>query len=135
MGLFDQIAGAATSALSGQDGGSHPAAHVLQLIQDGGGVETLIQKFRDQGLTGVIESWISSERNQPISAEQIEQVLGSGPVAALAGRLGIDPSQASAKLAELLPQVVDHLTPDGKLPAGGDLMTAGMELLKGKLFG
>jgi uncharacterized protein YidB (DUF937 family) len=59
-------------------------------------------------------------------------VLGSEQVRNLASRLGMDPDQASTRLAEYLPQVIDKLAPDGKVPEGNVLLAQGMSLLKGK---
>lgn len=73
--------------------------------------------------------------NLPISAEQIQQVLGGGHLQQVAQQAGLDHGQAADGLAQLLPQVVDHLTPGGQLPQGGDLMSGALDLLKGKLLG
>jgi uncharacterized protein YidB (DUF937 family) len=60
------------------------------------------------------------EGNQPISADQIQKVLGPDQVNALAAKLGVDPAQASHFLAEYLPKVVDKLTPEGKVDSTAD---------------
>jgi uncharacterized protein YidB (DUF937 family) len=64
---------------------------------------------------------------------QLQSVLGSEQVQAIAAKAGISPEAANVGLAQILPQLVNHLTPDGEVPQG-DLMSKGMELLKGKLF-
>ena len=53
-----------------------------------------------------------------VSAEQIQAVLGSGPLAQFAEKLGVDPAEAASHISQLLPQVVDHLTPNGSIPDG-----------------
>jgi uncharacterized protein YidB (DUF937 family) len=58
--------------------------------------------------------------NEPISAEQIQKVLGSEQVNALAAKIGVDPAQASHFLAEYLPKIVDKLTPEGKVDPTAD---------------
>lgn len=137
MGLFDQILGAVTSQ-AGASGDASPLAGVMQFINDPetGGLAGLAQKFQSEGLAGVFQSWVSTGQNLPISAEQIQSVLGSDTVRNLASQFGVDPDQASAQLAEYLPMIVDQLTPNGSVPeGGGDLMSQGLGLLKGKLFG
>ena len=62
---------------------------------------------------------MSTGRNLPISAEQIQAVLGSAQVQALAAKAGIDPQKASQAIAQILPQLVDRCTPNGQLPSGG----------------
>ncbi|MBS0370846.1 MAG: DUF937 domain-containing protein [Proteobacteria bacterium] len=138
MGLFDQVVGA---VMSGQttDGAANPLlAGMMQLINDPqtGGLAGLVQAFQNGGLGEIAKSWVSTGQNLPISAEQIQSVLGSsGILQNLAGQFGLSSEQVSGQLAELLPQIVDKLTPNGALPESNDLMAEGIELLKGKLFG
>ncbi|MGH9494999.1 MAG: YidB family protein, partial [Candidatus Sulfotelmatobacter sp.] len=106
------------------------AAAVLQMIQSHpGGISGMVQAFHSNGLGGVINSWISTGQNQPISASQIEQVLGCGPVQALAQKLGISTDQASSTLSQLLPSVVDKLSPNGAVPDQSNLLQMGESLL------
>lgn len=138
MGLFDQLASAA-GGLGGAsaEGGNSLLNTVLQLVNNPqtGGLAGLVQSFQKGGLSEIVNSWVSTGQNLPVSAEQIQSVLGSGQVQGIASQLGISTDQASGQLADLLPQVVDKLTPNGAVPEGGDLLAQGMDLLKGKLFG
>lgn len=130
MGLFDQVAG-----MLGGDAGKYQA--ILSWVNAQGGVQALLNKLRSGGLHEVVESWLSSNAvNHLISGEQITAALGSPAVADLGNRLGIDTAAASTMLAEYLPKVVDALSPQGEVTAdsGNDLLAAGMNLLKGKLF-
>ena len=113
MGILDSILGAA-------GGGEGPAAAIGEMLGGhAGGLGGLIQAFETGGLGEVAKSWVATGGNLPISAEQIQSVLGSGPVAQFAEKLGIDPATAAAQIAQYLPQVVDKLTPNGQLPSGG----------------
>jgi uncharacterized protein YidB (DUF937 family) len=103
------------------------------LSDQSGGISGLVQQFTAQGLGHVVNSWISTGQNLPISGEQLQGVLGSARVQAIAAKAGVSPEAAKTGLAQMLPQLVDHLTPNGEVPQG-DLMSNGMELLKGKLF-
>lgn len=135
MGLLDSVVGALAG---GQAGGNNALLEtVLQLINNPqtGGLAGLIQSFQQGGLAEIVNSWVSTGANLPISPEQIQQVFGNSSLQGLAAQLGVTPEQASGSLADLLPQVVDQLTPNGQLPQGGDLMAQGLDLLKGKLFG
>ena len=69
---------------------------------------------------------VGGSKNLPISPDQIAQVLGSDKVQQLATAAGIDPSAMSGHLAQLLPQLINHLTPNGQVPAGGaqDILSA-----------
>jgi uncharacterized protein YidB (DUF937 family) len=84
-----------------------------------GGLDGILSQLQAGGLGEQVQSWIGKGGNLPISAEQLESVLGSGPLGDLAQKFGIDPHQAAGQLSALLPQVIDQLTPDGKLPEGG----------------
>jgi uncharacterized protein YidB (DUF937 family) len=77
---------------------------------------------------------VSTGKNLPISADQIKQGLGSGPLAQLAGKAGLSSDAASNHLASLLPNVIDKLTPDGRIP-DSNLLEQGLNLLRGKLGG
>jgi len=133
MGLLDQVVG----ALSGnQAGGNNSLLEtVLHLVNNPqtGGLGGLIQSFQQGGLGDIVNSWVSTGHNLPISAEQIQSVLGGSTLQDLAAKLGVSPQQASGSLAEVLPNLVDKLTPQGQVPQG-DLLTQGLDLLKGKLF-
>lgn len=137
MSFLDQIAGAVSSAANSTEGGNPMLVTVMQLINSPqiGGVSGLIQKFQQGGLGEIVNSWISTGQNLPISAEQIQTALGSGAVQNLAAQLGVSPDQASGQLAEFLPKIIDQLSPNGALPQGNDLLAQGMDLLKGKFLG
>ncbi|KZE33248.1 hypothetical protein AVW16_08735 [Crenobacter luteus] len=117
-------------ALGGDQGAL--AGAVAQLLQDSGGLEGLLDKLRQGGLSEAVASWLGSGDKLPVTAEQIESVLGNETIAALAGKAGLDPQQLAAGIADYLPQLVDKLSPDGTLPAGGDdLLGQGLDALKG----
>lgn len=85
----------------------------------GGGLDKVLGQLQAGGLGDQVQSWIGKGGNLPISPEQLEGVLGSGPLGDLAKKFGIDPAEAATQLSALLPQVVDKMTPDGKAPEGG----------------
>jgi len=135
MGLFDQIVGALAGGESGAQG--NLLQTVMQLVNNPqtGGLNGLIQSFQQGGLGEIVNSWVSNGQNLPISAEQIQSVLGGSSLQDLAAKLGMSPEQASGSLSEMLPQMVDTMTPNGELPQGGDLLSQGMNMLKkGGLF-
>lgn len=141
MGLLDSAMGALGGALGGAGGngnGNPMLDVVMQLLSNqggNGGLAGLVQAFQDKGLGELIASWIGTGQNLPVSPDQIKAVLGGGQLGQIAGRLGLNESQTAGGLADLLPQVIDSLTPNGQMPQGDDLMAQGLSLLKGKLFG
>ena len=127
MGLLDLIFGA-------RDRSNPVLESVLKMVNDPqtGGLDGLVRAFQDKGLGGVVDSWVSTGQNLPISADQIQQALGSDRLGQLAGNLGLSNADLSSKLAEILPNVVDKLTPNGQVPdanALGQLLGS----LRGKL--
>ncbi|MBS1131600.1 MAG: Protein of unknown function bacterial [Proteobacteria bacterium] len=136
MGLLDSVVGALAG---GQSGGESPLLNiVMQMINNPqtGGLGGLVQSFQQGGLGNIVNSWVSTGQNLPISAEQIQAVLGGGKLQEIAAQLGVSTEQASGGLADLLPQVVDKLTPNGQVPEGGDFLAQGLDMLKkGGLFG
>lgn len=138
MGLLNSVMGALGGA-GGNGGGNNAMLDVVMqmLSKQGGngGLAGLVQSFQQNGLGEQMNSWISTGQNLPVSPEQIKSVLGGGQLGQIAGQLGMNESQAAGGLADLLPQVIDKLTPNGQLPQSDDLMAQGMALLKGKLLG
>jgi len=129
MGLFDSLAGAVLSKVGGDKGAMVQVA--MDLFNQNGGLEGVIEKFKAGGLAEQAASWVSTGENLPISAEQITQVLGSSTVTDIAAKLGMDSGDISSKIAEYLPQVIDKMTPDGEVNANsGNLMTAVLGMLK-----
>ncbi|MBM5572554.1 MULTISPECIES: YidB family protein [Deefgea] len=131
MGLLDTLAG----QFLGSNNAEGSMGALAGLLEQQGGVSGLLEKFQQGGLGEVAQSWVSSGENLPISAEQIESVLGSELVASVAEKFGVDPQAAAGQISTLLPQLIDGLTPNGEVEAGQqDLVGAAMGLLKGKLF-
>jgi uncharacterized protein YidB (DUF937 family) len=91
------------------------------LANDGthGGLGGLVGKFEQAGLGNVVSSWVGNGQNMPISADQLQSVLGSGAVSDIAAKLGINPADAMGQLSTMLPGIINHLTPNGQAPAGG----------------
>ena len=120
MGLFDSILGA-MAGKTDSSGGANPLIGILGgLLTQSGGLQGLANKFSQSGQGGAFSSWVGMGENQSISADQIQKVLGSDQVNALAAKIGVDPAQASHFLAEYLPKVVDKLTPEGKVDPTAD---------------
>ena len=136
MGLLDQVVGGlAANALGGKGNGL--AEMAMQLVnQYPGGLGGLVQAFQQGGLGEIVNSWVSTGQNLPVSGDQLSSALGSDLIGKLAGQAGVAPQEASNGLANLLPGLVDQLTPGGKLPEGGDMLSQGLDMLKkGGLFG
>lgn len=141
MGLLDSVLGSAMGALqgNGQGGGSAVLMQVIGSLLSGqqgagsggaagglGGLGALLQQLQQGGLGEAAQSWVSSGQNLPVSADQLQAALGGDRIGALAQQVGLDPGDLAGQLAQYLPQVVDRLTPDGQLPAGGGADLGGL---------
>jgi len=81
-----------------------------------GGLNAILAKLQQAGFGEQVKSWIGNGQNLPITAEQLQQVLGSDTVKQLAARFNIPVDQLAQILAEQVPAAVDHASPDGRLP-------------------
>ncbi len=81
------------------------------------GLGGLLKQFQQNGLGEVVNSWIGSGPNKTITADQVTQALGPDTIDALAKRTGLSPEQIRTALSQLLPNAVDRLTPQGRLPS------------------
>ena len=125
MGLLEEVTGKVmgTPSTGSTEETSGLAAGIMHMLNSQpGGLSGLVQIFHEKGLGGIVNSWVSTGQNLPISAEQIRGVLGNEQVQQFATKVGISPDLATSKIAEILPVVVDKLTPGGKVPDGGGLL-------------
>jgi uncharacterized protein YidB (DUF937 family) len=90
---------------------------VLSMIQQHGGIGGLLQQFEQAGHGQAAQSWVRpGAPNVPISGDVLQQVLGSGALSQIAQQFGLSPQAAASQMAQALPSVVDHMTPDGVVP-------------------
>ena len=119
MGLFDELAGKAFGMLGGSgDAQSGLLGGIIETVasSDSGGLNGLLQSFKEKGLGEAVSSWVGTGENLPVSSEQIRNVLGNETIQNLASKFGISTDEISSMLAQHLPGAVDNLTPDGTLP-------------------
>jgi uncharacterized protein YidB (DUF937 family) len=121
MGLLDSLlSGMTAQGGSGQVQESSPLLQIaMQLLTSRGGLAGLVQQFQQAGLGNQMGSWVSTGQNLPISPEQLLQAFGQGQMQQMAASSGMDVGQLSGGLSDLLPQLIDQLTPQGQIPASG----------------
>ena len=139
--LGNILGSVASSILNNSGNGQSTAMQLIQaLLQSQGGIEGIIKRFQESGLEGILKSWISTdEENQPISANQVVEVVGQENMSQAAEKVGVSELDASNLLAEYLPKMVDMLTPNGQVPDlnnlnVNDLMAQAAKGILGKLF-
>ena len=135
MGLLDSMLGGVAGQLLGGAGGgtqNNVLSAVMLLLQQNGGLGNVIAQFEQNGLGAHAASWVGTGANQSISGDQLAQVFGSGAIGQIASQLGMDHGQASGALAQLLPEVINQLTPQGQVTSqSGDLLSQALSMLRG----
>jgi uncharacterized protein YidB (DUF937 family) len=118
MGILDQVIGAVVSGGTGS-----PIAGALMNVLGGqqtggnvGGLQGLVSSFEQAGLGHVIQSWIGTGPNQPVSPNQLQSVFGQSRIDHMANEAGVPPQDFLSQLSQHLPNVVDGMTPNGRLP-------------------
>jgi uncharacterized protein YidB (DUF937 family) len=96
-----------------------------------GGLGGLVSSFEKAGLGPVIAQWISTGPNPPVTAQQVTSAISPDVLAQFAQKAGIPTGEAASHLAAILPGLIDHLTPNGEVPASHDLEGALGALLSG----
>lgn len=133
MGLLD----IAKDALKGGEAGAkNPLMEaIMQMLANPktGGLQELAKSFQDSGLGQQISSWVGTGSNLPISADQIKGVFDSAQLGQIASKLGLTENETAGGLADIMPKLIDKLTPNGEMPEG-DMLSKGLGILKGKLF-
>jgi uncharacterized protein YidB (DUF937 family) len=125
MGLFDGLIGDVLGSV--QSGGGEAgvgqqhadvATNLLQMLSSGqgAGLGGLVQSFEAAGVGHLIQGWISTGPNPPGTVSQIQQGLGHTNLQALAQRTGMSVSALLPVLVQVLPVLIDKMTPDGRIP-------------------
>ena len=128
MGLLDSLLGGMMGGA--QQGQSPLVAVALQLIQQNGGLPGILSKFEHGGMAEHAGSWVGTGENMPISGGQLQEILGSGSIGQLAQQLGLSHGDTSSGLAQVLPQIINNMTPTGQVPADhGDMLQQALSML------
>ncbi|MFO1315733.1 MAG: YidB family protein [Burkholderiales bacterium] len=121
MGLLDGLLGGLMGGMGGAGGqqaqGGGPLLQmVLTMLQQNGGVEGLLRKMQQAGYGDQAQSWIGTGQNQPIPTDALAKIFGQGQLGEIAQQLGMSHEDAAGGLAQALPDVVDRMTPQGRIP-------------------
>jgi uncharacterized protein YidB (DUF937 family) len=139
MGLLDgllgqvmggMMRGAGQAPMQGQS--QNPLLQIaLQMLQQNGGLSGVLGKMQQAGYGQQAQSWIGTGQNMPIDPGALSQIFGHGQLGQLAQQFGLSPQQASEGLADVLPQVVDQMTPQGQVPDNhSDLVQQALAMLQ-----
>jgi uncharacterized protein YidB (DUF937 family) len=128
MGILDDIA----TKLGGKQGQEGGLASLQKLFNSSGGLQGITSKLTNHGGGQQVQSWVGSGQNQPMSAQQVQQVMDPNQIHDMAQKAGISDQEASEQVAKAMPEMVNQATPQGQIPSQ-DPFTKGLDSLK-KMF-
>ncbi|MDZ4728164.1 MAG: YidB family protein [Leptospira sp.] len=116
MSIFESLKAVAAQAVDLVQNNPQIIEGIKKIVEDNGGVSGLVQKFKDKGFTDVASSWVGKGENASIGADDVLKVLGKDSIGDLASKVGMDPESTAGLVSNLLPLVIDKLSPDGNEP-------------------
>lgn len=138
MGLLDSLVGAATNAAFGGQQNNQPAQGgpggldpqlliglIGMLMNNAGGLSGILAKLQQSGLGDAAASWVGTGANQPVSPDALGSALGPDLMEMIARQLGGNQQQAAGTMADLLPGLIDQLTPQGQVPSDNGMDALG----------
>ena len=132
-GLLARMAGARGARPSGSRGMllALMLPLVMRWVQQNGGLGAVLDRFRRGGLGPQANSWQSTGGNDPVSPQDVQRVVGSDDIRRFASQLGVPEEQVSEAFADIMPELVDQLTPDGTVaPHAGPALDHGRDELE-----
>lgn len=120
MSFFESLKAVAAQAVELVQNNPQVVSGIQKIVEENGGVSGIVQKFKDKGFADAASSWIGTGENVNIGANDVMKVLGNESIQELAKKVGLDSEATAGLIGNLLPVVIDKLSPDGKEP-GGDI--------------
>jgi len=108
MGLLDGMLGGIVGAGMVSVGNN--------LLEQHGGVQGVVNQFEKNGLGATVKSWVGTGPNQAISPDEVHRALGPDLIQQLSAKSGLSVQDLTQRLAQILPDAVDKMTPDGTIP-------------------
>jgi len=136
--LLNQMGGGGAPSGSAGAGGGMGGALLgglvmiaLQMLQRNGGLGGVVGRMKEQGYGREADSWVGTGENVPISADVLSQILGRDVIDQSARAMGISPDEAAGGLAQVFPEIVNEITPNGRIdPGSDDIVAKAMEILQ-----
>ena len=135
MGLMDTIMGLVGKSGGGKDVMSQLSTMLTGKGGDGMGLSRLIDQFKGAGLGDKADSWVGTGENQPLNSDEVEKAIGADRLAKMSKETGKSVDELKSGLSTAIPEAVNKLTPDGKMPDPSDLMKMAKNFDFGSLFG
>jgi uncharacterized protein YidB (DUF937 family) len=94
--------------------------YAMRWVQRNGGVGAVLERFRQKGFGRQADSWVASGPNQELRAEEADEVVGGEELSRVAHQLGVTEREAALGFAQIMPELVDKLSPEGQIPPEAD---------------
>ena len=136
MGLLDGLLGGLMGGQ--QQAGASPLLQIaMQMLTnkgngggfDMGGLAGIVDAFQKGGLGHLADSWVGTGQNLPVNADQLSEILGSDKIRQIANQLGLSQGDVSGGLAQILPQLIDKVTPNGQIPGNHSVIEDALGML------
>ncbi|ABM37371.1 YidB family protein [Polaromonas naphthalenivorans] len=103
----------------------------MQWVQRNGGIGAVLERFQNKGYSQQAASWVSTGPNEALAPQAVNDVIGMDELSRLSQQLGVSQEEVSSGMAQILPEMVNQLTPQGGVPDDGDdLLNQGMSMLE-----
>ena len=116
MGFFDSLLGSVLSGGNQQQLLAQVASTLITNHSSGQGLSGLVQQLEQAGLGSAVQSWVSTGANAPVSGDQVHQALGPEMMQQLSQQTGLQGADLANMVAQVLPQLINHATPNGEVP-------------------
>lgn len=106
----------------------------MRWVQRNGGIGAVLQRFQQKGYGPQAQSWVDMGQNQQVDAGAVNEVVGQEELSRLSQQLGVPEQEVAQGFAEILPEMVDTLTPQGSVPPDADrLLEGGTQVVEQEL--
>ena len=103
----------------------------MQWVQRNGGIGGVLEKFQSKGYSQQAASWVSNGSNEELQPHAVSELMGTEELSRLSQQLGVSQEEVSSGMAQILPEMMNHLTPQGDVPADGDeVLNRGTSMLE-----
>jgi len=103
----------------------------MQWVQSNGGISAVLQRFQHKGYSRQAASWVSTGANEELQPQAVSDVVGTDELSRLSQQLGVSQAEVSSGMAQILPEMMNKLTPEGGVPDDGDeVLNRGKSMLE-----
>ena len=103
----------------------------MQWVQRNGGIGGVLERFKNKGYSQQAASWVSTGANEELEPQAVSDVVGTEELSRLSQQLGVSQEEVSSGMAQILPEMVNQLTPQGGVPDDGDeVLNRGTSMLE-----